>query len=180
MGAVVPERAERANGETTTLRETWARLEAIRELMDERDRRYGERFDAQEKATVAALSAQDKQTISTFMASEKAISKAEQAQTAYNERSNEFRQALDDQAKMMMSRSETETRFNAQEEKIEFSRKEIAGLRESRSGVMGKDVQANVNTQQNQWAVGTAIAVCGTLVGLIGLVASVVIVLAGK
>ena len=47
------------------------------------------------------MAAADKATQSAFAASEKAIAKAEQAQSDYNARSNEFRSSLDDQNKLM-------------------------------------------------------------------------------
>ena len=47
------------------------------------------------------MAAADKATQAAFAASEKAIAKAEQAQSDYNNRSNEFRSALDDQNKLM-------------------------------------------------------------------------------
>lgn len=83
------------------------RLEALRELLAERDLRYDERFIASEKAVITA-----------FASSEKASLKAEQAQESYNVRSNEFRGQLDDQAKTLMPRLETDGRFNAVEDKI--------------------------------------------------------------
>ena len=48
-----------------------------------------------------SLSAMDKATSAAFAASEKAIVKAEEAQREYNLRSNEFREALNDQNKLM-------------------------------------------------------------------------------
>lgn len=47
------------------------------------------------------MAAADKATQAAFAASEKAITKAEQAQSDYNNRSNEFRSSLDDQNKLM-------------------------------------------------------------------------------
>jgi len=168
----LPAKAERVslpNGETITLRELFARYEEYIHRMDERDRRYAAERLADQRAVDSA-----------FKASEKAIDKAEQAQTAYNARSNEFRQALDDQAKLQMSRTEIETRFNGIEEKIETNRQGIANLREANSGIMGKDMQASVATQQNQWVVATAIAATGVFVSLMAVGASIVVVLATK
>lgn len=62
-------------------------LDAFRDLMAERDRRYGERFDAQERANGLALSA-----------AEKAVLKAEAANERRFEGVNEFRATLADQA----------------------------------------------------------------------------------
>jgi hypothetical protein len=71
-----------------------------------------------EVAVSAALAAQEKAVNAAFTASEKAVLKAEQAQKEYNERSNEFRGQLDDQAKTLMPRPETLNMFKAMEEKI--------------------------------------------------------------
>lgn len=76
---------------------------------------FEERFRAGDKSIEAA-----------FRASEKAIDKSEAAQTAYNARSNEFRAALDDQAKAFLPRSEAEVSF-------EQFREQIARLQQSDS-----------------------------------------------
>src|ERR1700674_4123995 len=103
------------NGDSGNLRDLYAEFRAqqaefktYKEMMNERDKRYAsERLGDQRAIEIASRS------------SEKAIDKAEQAQSAYNARSNEFRQALDDKDKLQMSRTEIEARFIAQEEKIE-------------------------------------------------------------
>jgi len=94
------------------------RFTALRALMDERDRLYGQSFQAAEVAVGAALSAQEKAVNAAFMASEKAIVKAEQAQKEYNERSNEFRGQLADQAVTLMPRPETMSMFKAMDDKL--------------------------------------------------------------
>jgi hypothetical protein len=123
--------------------------EYLERIIDERDRLYDVRFKAAETAVSAALLAQEKQTSAAFLASEKAIVKAEDAQREYNVRSNEFRGQLDDQAKLLMPRTEASVATRALDDKLgimkgEFERrldviaKEIAGLRESRSEIGGK------------------------------------------
>ena len=91
---------------------------SLRTLMDERDRLYLANFKAAEVAVSAALVAAEKSVNTAFAASEKAVLKAEQAQKEYNERSNEFRGQLDDQAKTLMPRPETQNMFKAIEEKV--------------------------------------------------------------
>jgi hypothetical protein len=81
-------------------------------ILNERDQRYAEKFTAAEKAVTTA-----------FASSEKASLKAEQAQESYNVRSNEFRGQLDDQAKTLMPRLETDNRFGNVEDKIYTSAK---------------------------------------------------------
>ena len=84
--------------------EKW--ISGFEKLMEERDRRYEERFHASEKAAETALVAQQKSTDAAFKSAQTAIDKAEQAQAAYNARSNEFRAALEDANKNNISKSE--------------------------------------------------------------------------
>jgi hypothetical protein len=103
---------------------------AIRDLLNERDRRVTEQFEAQKAAVFAALSAQEKMTAAAFASAEKAIDKAEAGQTSYNERSNEFRGQLDDQAKTFIPRNEADSRDERTRESIEATRKEMGVLRD--------------------------------------------------
>ncbi len=82
------------------LAETQAPAEAIsvRELnliVNERDRQYGQRFDAQEKAVAAALAA-----------AKEAVVKAETAAEKRFDSVNEFRNTLKDQAGTFITRGE--------------------------------------------------------------------------
>lgn len=81
-------------------------LERLETQLKETDRRYEERFRSQEKA----------------------VAKAEVAQQAYNDRSNEFRAALDDQAKLMMSRTEALQGYAQLRELIESQGKLVSEL----------------------------------------------------
>lgn len=72
-------------------------LAAIRVLLDERDLRYQQRFDAQAQAIKDA-----------FQASKEAISKADNATEKRFEGVNEFRQTLSDQASRFVTRAELE------------------------------------------------------------------------
>lgn len=89
---------------------------SVRELINERDRRYDQRFIAQEGA----------------------VAKAELAQQAYNERSNEFRGALDDQGKLMITKSEADQRFDQMHELIDAQAKLIGALQLTISRGEGK------------------------------------------
>ena len=95
-----------------------AKLEAMKALIDERDRMYAERDNSRRTAVEAALIAAKEQTATSFAASKEAISKADTAQHEYNIRSNEFRGQLDDQAKRLISRTEVEGMIKNVEEKI--------------------------------------------------------------
>jgi hypothetical protein len=109
-----------------TLKEYFEKeFEALRKLMDERDRLYAIQFKAAETAVNAALAAQEKATASAFSASEKAIVKAEEAQKEYNVRSNEFRGQLDDQNKLMMPRVESISMHRSTDDKISVIQKSL-------------------------------------------------------
>lgn len=162
-------------------------IEAAYRLMDERDRLYAMRFEEARTAVGAALAAQDKQTSSSFLASEKAVLKAEEAQREYNVRSNEFRGQLDDQAKMLMPRSEVQALLKAMEEKIvavkseidtringyasssdknyQDVRKDIQGLREYRSAAGGA-----ISGVKEGW--GVLVGIGGLLIGIGGALAA--------
>lgn len=85
-----------------------AKLEALRELVDERDHRYEDRFTAMDEKTGLALTS-----------SEKAVSKAEVATEKRFDSVNEFRNTLKDQAATLVSRDEVEVRFKSVTEKLE-------------------------------------------------------------
>ncbi len=99
--------------------------EYVSALINSNDRRYQESFAAAKEAVAAALAAQKELTNAAFASSEKAITKAEEAQRDYNVRSNEFRGQLDDQAKTLMPRTETNVLMQAQNERISDHGKQI-------------------------------------------------------
>lgn len=139
-------RACEANGRThePNLRELTGQLDDLkelllhtdrstRELMEERDRRYEERFAGQKEAVSSALTAQKELTTSAFASSEKAIVKAEDSQRTYNAGHNDLSRKMESQYKDMLPRPEATALLASIEDKIENLKKEIAGLRESRS-----------------------------------------------
>ena len=143
-------------------------LRALRELLSERDRRYEQRFLDQERAVVAALAAQKELTASAFAASEKAIVKAENAQQEYNVRSNEFRGQLDDQAKTLMPRRETEQLMAAVNDNVERLRMDVIAIRDDVNRRLGGDARAQIGTARLHWTVGTVIAAVAVGVSLVG------------
>jgi len=114
---------------------------SIRELMEERDHRYEDRFKGQETAVAAALAAQEKFNSAVSAASKEAILKAEASQIGVNERSNEFRGQLADQAATLMPRREAETSMLALRELIDREirtlRIDIASLKDARNITAG-------------------------------------------
>jgi len=84
-----------------------AKLDALRELVDERDHRYEDRFRATDEKTSLALTS-----------SEKAVSKAEIATEKRFDSVNEFRGQLKDQTATLLPRVEADARFKNLEDKI--------------------------------------------------------------
>ncbi len=149
----------------------YVELKSLRLLMDERDQRYTERAAAAALALKDALAAQEKLGTVVNDSARTAIVKSEEAQRAYNERSNEFRGQLDDQAKLLMPRTEAQGEFARMAQRIEDMKKdweqykqtqaqEIRSLRESRAGYGG--------IWQAVVAAATVAALIGTIVGVIG------------
>jgi len=136
-----------------SLREVMVAIDGLRELIDERDRRYEERDASRRTAVEAALAAAKEQTRASFDASEKAIVKAESAQTSYNIAHNDLAKKMDDQNKATMPRTETEQRFRSIEEKI-------SDLREAQVSMTGKSMGLSTG-----WAL---------LVGAVGLIATLI------
>lgn len=111
-----------AHSEDPTIRELASEFEGFKELMTERDRRYEQRFEAMDEKTSLALTS-----------SEKAVAKAEIATEKRFDSVNEFRGTLSDQAANLLPRREADAKFSSFEGKLEDMKKEVAGLRESRS-----------------------------------------------
>jgi hypothetical protein len=114
-------------------------------VSNERDKQYDARFRAAEIAVNAALAAQEKAVAAAFSSSEKAIVKAEAAQKDYNDRSNEFRGQLDDQAKTLMPRTETDVRFKGVEDKLASMTIAFDGKLEALRAASDKATSANTN-----------------------------------
>ena len=108
-----------------------AELRAHKALMDERDRRYEERFRSMDEKTQLALTS-----------SEKAVTKAETATEKRFEGVNEFRETLSDQANTFLPRTEYASNHQGLVDKMETIKEglttQIVALRESRSASEGK------------------------------------------
>ena len=124
-----------------------AELHAIREIADERDRRYDERDQANKDAVKTAL-----------LAVEKAADKLEVANKEYKNTSNEWRGTLNDVVGRMVKREDVEREIKGLE-------RQIADLRESRSVLAGRDsaveqllTQARL-TQRFLIAIGVTVAI---------------------
>ncbi len=123
-------------------------IESLERFYEERDRRYEDRFKAQDEKTTLALTA-----------SKEAIGKAETATEKRFDAVNEFRGTLSDQAAHLLPRAEADVKFGNFDEKIESLKKEIQGLRESRSAGEGNDVQAQRDRAQSNWTTERLVAI---------------------
>jgi phosphopantetheinyl transferase (holo-ACP synthase) len=85
-------------------------------IMDERDQRYGQRFQAQQEAVNAALQAAKEAVANALSAAKEAVLKAEISVEKRFEGVNEFRQTLTDQALTFLNKDAAEQRFKALEE----------------------------------------------------------------
>jgi hypothetical protein len=109
------------SGETEKEISAWT-IDSLREhydvLLAQLDRRYEQRFEAQEKAVDAALASAEKAVSAALAAQEKAVDKAERADEKRFESVNEFRAQLSDQAGSFLPRAEADVRFTSINEKI--------------------------------------------------------------
>ncbi len=129
-------------------------------LREEMDKRYQQRFDAQQQALQDALVAQEKAVTAALMAADRAVVKAETASEKRFDGVNEFRGAMADLQSGLMPRSEAEQRIAALAEKFD----DLAD-RVNRSEGKGSGVAAS-------WAVGVAavfvlLAIAGFFVTLL-------------
>lgn len=125
-----------------------AKLEAAHQTMNERDRRYEDRFTAMDEKTSLALTA-----------SEKAVVKAETATEKRFDAVNEFRGQLADQAANLLPRGEASAKFLAFEEKLVRIDTDLRGLRESRSQITGDANRSDKTGNQMMWAIGLLVAI---------------------
>ncbi len=152
--------------------ERW--LLGMEELHTERDRNYQDKFRLLNESSEKALMAVEKQTSIAFGANKEAISKAEDAQKSYNERSNEFRGQLEDQAARLMGKDEALSKFSTYDEKLDECKAEIIKLREAHMQAVGRKEQIAEVKQSSQWSAGqllsTIIAVVGFGLAIIAMV----------
>ena len=102
------------------------RFEAVQHSAEQADRRYEQRFEAQQTATSAALTAADKSSVAAMTAAEKAVVKAELASDKRFESVNEFRKTLSDQTASFLPRPEAVAQFAALASQIETGLQRIA------------------------------------------------------
>ena len=88
-------------------------LSTVSALLGEMDKRYEQRFRAQEKATDTAFLAQEKAIQAALAAAKEAVSKAETAVEKRFDNTNEWRNAMNDRDRNQMPRIEIEQRFDS-------------------------------------------------------------------
>jgi hypothetical protein len=101
----------------------------LRVLIDEADKRYNQRFDAQEKAVAAALAA-----------AKEAVVKAEAASEKRFDSVNEFRATLKDQQTLLIPRTEVDAKLKALSDRlddVDARTRTIAGRIEAVTWVWG-------------------------------------------
>lgn len=91
----------------------------LSQLIDERDRQYLARWEAQQSAIAAAFAAQEKAIAAALLAAKEAVQKAELATEKRFESVNEFRQTLSDQTQTFMPRAEFDRAMAAMNEKLD-------------------------------------------------------------
>lgn len=130
--------------------DTWSLIafkEHIERLINERDRLYLARFTAAEEAVKAA-----------FASTEKAVAKSEEAQRSYNERSNEFRGQLDDQAKTLLGKAEYYTAHKNLEENIEKLENRENEMERMLANLQGRMWAIPLMISGVMWIIGLAVA----------------------
>lgn len=95
------------------------------QVLNERDRRYEQRFVAQEKAVADAFLAAEKAVGAALAAAKEAVNKAESASEKRFESVNEFRAQLADQQVTFLPRNEYNAQHEALEQKVEAAEKAL-------------------------------------------------------
>ncbi len=148
----------------------YVELKSLRLLMDERDQRYTERAAAAALALKDALAAQEKLAATVNESARLAINKAEDAQRAYNERSNEFRGQLDDQAKTLMPRAEYVAEHTRLIERVEDLKRDLDAYKTAQAA----EIRSLRESRASYGGIWQAVVAAAVLAGLIGAVVGVI------
>jgi hypothetical protein len=149
------------------------RMDTLKEflisLITSNDKRYQESFESQRQAVKDALAAQKELTTAAFNSSEKAIVKAEDAQRDYNQRSNEFRGQLDDQAQTLMPRTETNVLIAGLNDKLADQAKIIETLSTRVTTIEGRGDGKNAMWQYLVVGISALLGIVGIITFIISL-----------
>lgn len=146
------------------------KFDAMQKVIDERDRLYKERSEQNTKFSDLGIQTITHQMQDAFIASSRAVDKAELAQKEYNVRSNEFRAALDDAQKDMLSRPEAKAEFDRTGERFDQIQKEILILRDFQNKSQGK----STGMSSVAAIIISCIGVIGTILGILSLLGKTV------
>lgn len=142
--------------------------DAILFRIDSIERLLSERIEHLEQILNERIETQEKVNAISFASSKDAVQKAETAQQAYNVRSNEFRDALNDANKANLSRLEAEARFKIYDEKIDDLKELINQLFVSRGSEEGKHKGTSATWGYVIAAIGMVTAIVSLLINSIG------------
>lgn len=129
-----------------TIAEVAASVSALRDLLDERDRSYIERFNAAERNVATAMTASEKAVTTAMAAAEKAVSTAMVAakeavakQETANEKRfegvNEFRQTLTDQAQTFARTDLMMAKFDSLEKRLSELTNSVTAFHAAAGGI---------------------------------------------
>jgi hypothetical protein len=135
-----------------------AKIEALREVMDERDKRYAAGDQSGRTAVDAALAAAKEAVQTAMVANEKAAEKTEQALKEYKSASNEWRDTVKDLVSRMPTRDEMASINKNLEEKILRNETEVRELYNWRNKVFGKIEGIKEQKNEGRTNVGLFIA----------------------
>lgn len=102
-------------------------IEGLRRLLDERDERYDQRFEAQEKAIIAAL-----RTVT------EANSKFETQEAEWRRNANEWRDAMGDRENEFVKQEMFNSRMGQSETDRKQLREDIGGIRQDLATAKGR------------------------------------------
>ena len=160
------------SGERIAVLETTVR--SLERLGEERDKRYEERHESDEKAIAAALVAAEKAVNAALTAQKEAVTKAESSQTLYNQGHNDLQRKMEVQNKETLPRAEAEVRFQTQESKMADQKEEIIAIRLVQSNIKGTAEANTAHRTQSNWSVGLVVtilfSVLSLLVGVVALI----------
>lgn len=127
-------------------------LDALRQLLDERQRYNDERARQQERAVDKALEAVETQTKLSLESQKEAAHKAEQSQRDYNVTHNDLLRRMDKQYEDTLSRRE----YNVAHENL---REEIDGLRKELAKQSGEKEAKKTSADNAKWIIGLLVAI---------------------
>lgn len=131
-----------------------------RDVIDERDRQYAQRFAAQQEALSAALLAAEKAVANALAAAKEAVIKAENAANDRFDGVNEMRGQLDDQARNFVTKDTFDAKFEALENKLALALEGIAANGRRIDSITSKGEGAS-----NTWALVVGAIVLAITIG---------------